>query len=142
MNSARVCLAPIFQNFLFPDSLFFWKCPGQESMTSRFLPQRKRWLFGTESTNSIPAGFSIEAAALRLFPNEKDSWWEESASKPPCGKWESNGSIPGPTSSSGYWNTSSIPIFFVMLQPSIRNISGNQHNIYQISPRLMGRQSA
>ena len=124
MNSARAWLTPIVRNFLSLHRLFFWECPGPDSITSRSLPQRKRWLFGTGSTRSIPAGLSMEAAALRPFSNEKDSLWEEPASRPPCGKWESKGSTPGPTLASGLWNTRSIPIFFAMFQPSIRTISG------------------
>ena len=136
MNSARAWLTPIARNFLFPHRLFFWECPDPDSMTSRSLPQRKRWLFGTGSTRSILAGLSTGAAVLRPFSNEKDSLWEEPASRPSCGKWESKRSILGPPSASGLWNTRSIPVFFAILQPSIRTIFGESTFLYQTSPRL------
>ena len=124
MNNAKGWSSQTVRSFPSPHRPPFWEYPDPDSITSRSLPQRKRWLFGTGSTRSIPAGLSTGAAALRPFSNGRVSLWEEPASRPPCGRWESKGSIPGPTSARGLWNTRSIPIFFAMLQPSIRTISG------------------
>ena len=133
MNSARAWLTPIVRSFLSPHRRFFWECPAPDSITSQSLPQKKRWLFGTGSTRSIPGGRSTGAAALPPFSRGTASLWEEPACRPPCGRWESKESIPDPTLASGLWNTRSIPIFFAMSRPSIPTISGESTSCDELS---------
>ena len=48
-------------------------------------------------------------AAWWPFSSGMGSLWDEPASRPPCGRWESRGSIPGPTSARGLRNTKIYP---------------------------------
>ena len=125
MNNAKGGSSQTVRSFLSPRRPPFWECPDPAFMTSRSLPQPRRWLFGTGSTRSIPAGHSTGVAALPPFSSGTDSLWDECASRPPCGRWESRESIPGPTSARGLWSTRSIPTFL-----------GDRHHLYPIAPGM------
>ena len=100
------------------------ECPDRSRTTVRCARRKRRSDFGTGLTRSIPAGRFSGVDGLRSRSKRRGFWSGGIASGARCGRWESRGSILGPTLARGLWNTRSIPISFAMSQPSTRTISG------------------
>ncbi len=124
METAKTCSNATVRSSLSRHKPRFWDSPVPVSITRRSCRQLKRFLSGTGSTRSIPAGPSTEVAGLRPFLGEKGLLWGETVSGLQCAKWGFRGSTRDPISANGLWNTRSIPTCSGTLRPSIHTIYG------------------
>ena len=102
----------------------FWDSPVPGSITRRSCRQPKRFISGTGSTRSTPAGPSTEVAGLRPSLGEKGLSWGETGSGLRCARWGFRASTQDPISVNGLWSTRSIPICSGTLRHSIRTTYG------------------